>query len=309
MRNNLSASAAACPGRSGTPRSHPTRKRFPARLRLLLLRLGRLPGAAVRANTGVFTSELRVDPRRTSASSAVVGVLAYRAISFCSRRCQGSPSISRCARRSAPGERPTPSSSAHVCGEHGHRTPWVSEHRGDRGGARGLSDAPPSRGAGGSRVLGFSGAGFPSPPGARSRTDGLRESCCLRDDPGIELFAGVCAGHQLELVVQGPRRGTRTTNPGTSSAAQRRRSVSPAVVRGRMDPCAVRVGPAHRGDQARPARKRSVVGALGRDSLLVQRILQSWTASRRRRSMTRGVRRVWSSFLISPPGCSSSISA
>ena len=32
---------------------------------------------------------------------------------------------------------------------------------------------------------------------------------------------------------------------------------------------------------------RSVVGALGRDSCLVQRILRAWTASRRRRFMTR----------------------
>jgi hypothetical protein len=53
------------------------------------------------------------------------------------------------------------------------------------------------------------------------------------------------------------------------------------------------------------AGNRSVVGALGRYSLLVQRILQVWTARRRRRSMTRGVRRVLNSFLISRAGSGS----
>ena len=43
-------------------------------------------------------------------------------------------------------------------------------------------------------------------------------------------------------------------------------------------------------------------GPVGRDSLLVQRILRAWIAPRRRRSMTRGVRRVLSSFLISLAG-------
>ena len=50
-------------------------------------------------------------------------------------------------------------------------------------------------------------------------------------------------------------------------------------------------------------RNRSVVGADGEDSCLVQRILRSWNARRRRRSMTRGVSRVCSSLLISLLGC------
>ena len=47
-------------------RFRPTRKRFPARSRLLLLRLGRLLGAPVRASVSVSTSEVRIDPPRPS---------------------------------------------------------------------------------------------------------------------------------------------------------------------------------------------------------------------------------------------------
>jgi hypothetical protein len=52
--------------RAVTAPRRPTRKRFPARSRFLLLRLRRLFGAPVRANARVSTSELRVDPPRPS---------------------------------------------------------------------------------------------------------------------------------------------------------------------------------------------------------------------------------------------------
>ena len=52
-------------------------------------------------------------------------------------------------------------------------------------------------------------------------------------------------------------------------------------------------------------RNRSVVGALGRDSCLLQRILRAWSVWRRRRSMTLAARLVCSSFLISLRVCSS----
>lgn len=129
---------------------HPTRKRFPARLRLLLLRLGRLLGAAVRANAGASRASfgsIRGDRHRAALWSR--RWLTVRSHSG-SRRCPGSPGISRCARRSGAGERPTPSSSAHVCGERGHRTPVGGQHRDDRG--------------------------WRSRAGARSRTGGLREN-------------------------------------------------------------------------------------------------------------------------------------
>ena len=44
-----------------------------------------------------------------------------------SRHCPASPGISRCARRSADGERPTPGTSAHGCAEHSHQTPCDEE--------------------------------------------------------------------------------------------------------------------------------------------------------------------------------------
>jgi len=48
------------------------------------------------------------------------------------------------------------------------------------------------------------------------------------------------------------RGGDRPTHPGAPSGAQRRRSVSLTMVRGRMDPRAVRLGPAYRSARARP---------------------------------------------------------
>jgi drug/metabolite transporter (DMT)-like permease len=43
------------------------------------------------------------------------------------------------------------------------------------------------------------------------------------DDAWAELRSGVCAGHKLELAVQGAWCSARPTNPGASSAAQRQR--------------------------------------------------------------------------------------
>jgi hypothetical protein len=124
----------------------------------------------------------------------------------------------------------------------------------------------------------------------------------------VTVVSGAATTNVDAALVQGGDR-QQDHRYGDSNPSGGRRGLG--ILRSVVDPCRQEGRRRTResrlsGDLSRNARglynskngRRSVVGASGRGSLLVQRILQVWTARRRRRSMSRGVRRVSSSFSI-----------